>query len=171
MPELRPRAPRPAGRVAIARPLVPVVAALILCLLCRTVAADEPIEQRMDALFGEHERYLAFFQELKDAVIRDDRKAVAGLIHYPLDVFAGRRRTVVRTPAELLKRYHEVFNPNVIRAVTAQEPSALFANWQGVMLGNGQIWFSGVCAGKDRNTPCADKTIKVITVNTKAPGG
>lgn len=147
-----------------------IVAALILGLLCRTVSADEPIEQRMDALFGEHERYLAFFQELKGAVIRDDRKAVAGLIHYPLDVFAGGRRTVVRTPAELRKRYHEVFNENVIRAVTTQEPNALFANWQGVMLGNGQIWFSGVCAGKDRAEPCADKAIKVITVNTKAPG-
>jgi hypothetical protein len=37
------------------------------------------------------------------------------------------------------------------------------------MVGDGQIWFSGVCAGKDRDTPCADKVIKVITVNTKLP--
>jgi hypothetical protein len=146
------------------------VAALLLGLLCRTVSADEPIEQRLDALFGEHERYLAFFQELKDAVIRDDRKKVAGLVNYPLNVSAGGRRTVVRSRAELLRRYREVFNENVIRAVKAQEPDTLFANWQGVMLGDGQVWFSGVCAGKDRDTPCADKTIKVITVNTKAPG-
>jgi hypothetical protein len=146
------------------------VAALLLGLLYRTVSADEPIEQRLDALFGEHERYLAFFQELKDAVIRDDRKKVAGLVHYPLNVFTGGRRTVVRSRAELLRRYREVFNENVMRAVKAQEPDTLFANWQGVMLGDGQIWFSGVCAGKDRDTPCADKTVKVITVNTKAPG-
>jgi hypothetical protein len=66
--ELGPRAFRRPNRFA------PFVAALLLGLLCRTVSADEPIEQRLDALFGEHERYLAFFQELKDAVIRDDRK-------------------------------------------------------------------------------------------------
>ena len=162
--EVRPRASRRAGRGAS------FVAILLLGLLCGTVSADEPIEQRLDALFGEHERYLAFFQELKDAVIRDDRKKVAGLVNYPLNVFAGGRRTVVRSRAELLRRYREVFNENVIRAVKAQEADALFANWQGVMLGDGQIWFSGVCAGKDRATPCAVKAIKVITVNTKAPG-
>ncbi|HEX6775065.1 MAG TPA: hypothetical protein VF238_04410, partial [Methylomirabilota bacterium] len=73
MREVRPSAFRRAGGGAF------LVAALLLGLLCRTVSADEPIEQRLDALFGEHERYLAFFQELKDAVIRDDRKKVAGL--------------------------------------------------------------------------------------------
>jgi hypothetical protein len=162
--ELCPRAPWRAGSSAA------LLAALLLGLLGRAVSADEPIEQRLDALFGEHERYLAFFQELKDAVIRDDRKKVAALVHYPLNVFAGRRRMVIRSPAELLKRYHEVFNENVVRAIKTQEPATLFANWQGVMVGDGQIWFSGVCAGKDGNAPCADKTIKVITVNPKAPG-
>ena len=165
MRELRPRAPGRAGPSAV------FLAALLLGLLSRAVSADEPIEQRLDALFGEHERYLAFFQELKDAVIRDDRKKVAGLVNYPLNVFTGRRRMVVRSPAELLRRYREVFNDNVVRAVKAQEPDTLFANWQGVMVGDGQIWFAGVCAGKDRDAPCADKVIKVITVNTKAPGG
>ena len=52
---------------------------------------------------------------------------------------------VVRGSAELLKRYREVFNDNVVRAMKAQEPDTLFANWQGVMVGDGQIWFSG-CA-------------------------
>src|SRR4030095_13704119 len=90
--ELHPRAPGPAGRR-----FAFLVAALLVGLLGRTVSADEPIEQRLDALFGEHKRYLAFFQELKDAVIRDDRKKVAGLVHYPLNVFVGRRRLVVRS--------------------------------------------------------------------------
>ena len=145
------------------------VVAVALCLLARTSGAEEPIEKRMDDLFGEHERYLAFFQTLKDSVVRDDKKAVARLLHYPLDVFDERGRHVVRTPAEFLKHYHEVFNENVIRAVKAQEPATLFANWRGVMLGNGQVWFSGVCADKSRDQPCADKVIKVITINTNAP--
>jgi len=163
--ELRPRAPWRAGPSAVF-----LAGLLLLGLLSRAVSADEPIEQRLDALFGEHERYLAFFQELKDALIRDDRKKVAALVHYPLNVFAGRRRMAVRSPAELLKRYHEVFNENVVRAIKTQEPDTLFANWQGVMVGDGQIWFAGVCGGKDRGAPCADRTIKVITVNAKAPG-
>src|SRR5262249_1648020 len=62
------------------------VVAVALCLLARTSGAEEPIEKRMDDLFGEHERYLAFFQTLKDSVVRDDRKTVAKLLHYPLDV-------------------------------------------------------------------------------------
>lgn len=123
----------------------------------------------MDLLFGEHERYLAFFRELKDAVARDDRPAVAGLVNYPLSVFDGRRRTVVRSPAELLQRYPAVFNDNVVRAVKAQDAEGLFANWRGVMVGSGQVWFSGICPVRDGGKPCPDMTIKVIAVNTHAP--
>lgn len=124
----------------------------------------------MDLLFGEHEKHLAFFHELKESVVRDDKRAIAALVRYPLEVFVGGRRTVVRSPAEFVKRYHEIFNDNVVRAVKAQEADALFANWQGVMLGNGQVWFSGICAAKNRDKPCADMAIKVIAVNTNAPG-
>ena len=111
---------------------------------------------------------VANHQVLPDGEAVVERADVAGGHGHGLA--AGGRRTVVRSRAELLRRYREVFNENVIRAVKAQEPDTLFANWQGVMLGDGQIWFSGVCAGKDRDTACADKTIKVITVNTKTPG-
>ncbi len=29
-------------------------------------------------------------------------------------------------------------------AIAAQTYETLFANWQGVMIGNGELWFSGV---------------------------
>ena len=173
VPKFRFRAPpSAAGRATSAWRSVPLVALVLclLCLLCQASSAEEPIEKRMDVLFGEHERYLAFFQELKGSVVRGDKRAIAGLLHYPLDVFDGRRRTVVRSPAQFRKRYHEIFNENVIQAVKSQEPDALFANWQGVKVGSGQVWFSGICAGKDQDKPCASMAIKVITVNTKAPG-
>ena len=164
VPDARPRALR-----SSARRFTPLVA-LVLCLLGWTSGAEETIEKRMDFLFGEHEKHLAFFHELKDSVVRDDKRAVAGLVRYPLNVFVGGRRTVVRSPAELVKRYHEVFNDNVVGAVKAQEADALFANWRGVMLGHGQVWFAGICAAKNRDKPCADMAIKVIAVNTNAPG-
>ena len=147
------------------RPLL----ALVFCFLCQLVLAEESIEKRMDFLFGEHEKHIAFFHQLKDSVVRDERKKVAELVHYPLNVYIRDKHIIVRSKGEFLKRYREVFNENVVRAIKSQEAKDLFANWRGVMLGKGQVWFAGICIGREKGKECANMTIKVITVNTDAP--
>src|SRR5438128_2439322 len=117
---------------------------LVLSLLGQKAVADESIEKRLTLLFGENEKHLAFFRDLKAAVLRDDQSKVADLMNYPLDVFARGKRTIVRSRNEFLKRYRELMNDNVVRAIKTQESKDLFANYRGVMIGRGQVWFSGI---------------------------
>ena len=75
------------------------------------------------------------------AVQRDDRRAAAGLIRYPIrvDTTAGLRRY---TAAEqLLADYERIFTPGYRQAIAQGLPRNMFVRDQGAMLGDGQVWF------------------------------
>ena len=63
---------------------------------------------------------------------------------YPLRVRVGGRRVVLRNRRELLNRFDAVFNRKVRAALAAQKPEDLFRNWQGFMVGRGEVWFESL---------------------------
>lgn len=83
----------------------------------------------------------AFLAELKAALKSGDKKRVAGLVHYPLKVTSSHGNRVVRSSTEFVKDYDHLLTPLVTKAVEQQVPACLFANYQGVMIGDGEIWF------------------------------
>lgn len=83
----------------------------------------------------------AFLGELKSAIKSADKQKVAGLVHYPLEVNLVKGHRVVRTKAELVKDYDTIFTPGTRAAIEKQVPACLFANYQGVMIGDGEVWF------------------------------
>jgi hypothetical protein len=46
-------------------------------------------------------------------------------------------------------------------AVAKQTYATLFANWQGVSIGDGEIWFSGICS----NEACKQQTVRITAIN------
>jgi hypothetical protein len=61
----------------------------------------------------------AFVRGLQQAVARDDRRAVAAMIRYPLTVFAGGVRIPVSDASDLERSYEAVFSPT-LKLVIAQ---------------------------------------------------
>jgi hypothetical protein len=105
---------------------------------------------------------------LKQRVGKDDRAGVCALADYPLRVRRQRvgaqlkvTNGVVRNAADCLKSYSEIFNGKVIAAIKQQRFENLFVNYQGVMVGQGEIWMSSVPLNKSsgRFGP------RIITVN------
>jgi hypothetical protein len=101
----------------------------------------------------------AFLADLQTAVRAEDKQKIASMAAYPLVTFRGKERRSVRNRSEFLHRYGQIFTPDVTRVVLGQSPDCLFANWQGVMIGRGQVWFA--------DQP--DKSLKIISVNPGAP--
>ena len=93
----------------------------------------------LSANAGSVQKAYAFLADLQSAMKRDDRKRVARMVHYPLR-FYGKGRGKIRSSAELLRRYDEIFLP-VKEVVLIQKPENLFCNWKGIMIGRGEIWF------------------------------
>ena len=95
--------------------------------------------------------YQRFLTELQGAVRANDRSAVTGLISYPLRVnFAGQARSY-RNARAVQANYDRIFTPRVRSAILAQRFENLFGRDQGVMIGDGAVWFDRLC----RNTSCS----------------
>lgn len=95
--------------------------------------------------------YRRFLTQLQTAVRANDRSAVAGLISYPLRVnFAGQAK-YYRNARLVLADYERIFTPRVRSAVLAQRFEDLFGRDQGVMVGDGAVWFDHIC----RNSSCS----------------
>ncbi len=112
----------------------------------------------------------AFLTSLQTAVRSDDRRRVAKLVHYPLRVNRATAASVgsaaptprnVENAAAFVQGYGTIFTPKVREAVLRQDPAKLFRNAQGAMIGNGEVWFAGVC----RTPGCAHPVLGVTAVN------
>lgn len=123
--------------------LVVVVAALIApATAAAQTAAD--VDASLDGLFGAHQPYHAFFDALKKAVAADDKAAVAAMVDYPFQARIDGKAIELRDAAHFIADYDKIVTAKVKDAVARQTYAALFANWQGVMIGDGEMWFSGV---------------------------
>lgn len=98
----------------------------------------------------------AFLTELQNAVKAEDKAKVAAMIAYPLLVIHGDRKTRIKSKAEFLSQYATIFDAHVRQAIAQQSAKCLFGNYQGAMIGNGEVWF--------REQP--DGTMKIVTVNS-----
>ena len=97
-----------------------------------------------------------FFHNLQEAMARGDRVRIASMVSYPISVMIAGRKVRLRNRAEFLRRYNAAINLRVKQAVAEQNVENLFVNYQGVMIGDGEIWF---------NQPSRSKLIKIIAIN------
>lgn len=138
-----------------------IAAAVLACLLpvgaWAQSAAD--MDKSLDALFGGHKPYADFFARLQTAVASGDKATVAGLVDYPFQARIGGKAVKIKDAAHFSADYDKVITAKVKAAVAKQTYATLFANWQGVMIGDGEIWFSGV--GKDAN----HMAVKITAIN------
>jgi hypothetical protein len=83
----------------------------------------------------------AFLSSLITSVKAGDRAKIAAMVQYPLNVNTDKGHRSVRSSAEFVKAYNQLFTPAIKTAIEKQVPECLFANSQGVMIGDGEVWF------------------------------
>ncbi len=96
-----------------------------------------------------------FLKELKDVVRKNDAKKLSTLLKYPVSVFAKNRDSKILDEVEFVRSYSLIITPEIKKAVLDESPDCLFANYQGVMIGRGEIWFQWQASGR----------MKIITIN------
>lgn len=78
-------------------------------------------------------------QDLKSKSYTD---FLQGDIAYPLRVNHKGKTTVYNNSEQLQPDFNKVFTKPILAAIIKQDPFELFANFQGVMIGGGQVWFN-----------------------------
>jgi len=132
-------------------------------------AKDKTQEMRdiLDKAYGKHEIYENFYHALVESIIRGDSTAVAKMNLYPLRTISNSGTVFIQSQKEFLENYDTIIDGDILNAVTQQSFTDLFVNSNGMMIGLGEIWFSGICVGTEKFKECDVIEIKVMTYNRK----
>lgn len=104
----------------------------------------------------------AFFEQIKKAVLADDAESLSKIIVYPLVIRPNGQTIKLENEADVKKSSGLIFTAKLKSAVRGQSPDSLFKNWQGIMIGNGDIWYSQI---GEATTNGQRWTYRVIAIN------
>ncbi len=135
--------------------------ALVLAVPCLKGQASEVDVLIQEVVGVDPKEAKAFFLAIKTEAAALDRLALVKRVAFPLTVdLKARRKVKLRNPAQLLKHFDEVFTPKVLGAIHGQAYENLFVNYQGMMIGSGEVWFTGL-KGPSGNFD----QLRIITIN------
>lgn len=107
--------------------------------------SDADVDLAIDTALGDHKTYRDVFDRLQQGIAADDKPAVAALVVYPLEVRIDGKQRKIRNADQFVASWDGIVTPEIVRVVSKQRYRDLFVNWQGVMLGDGQVWINGIC--------------------------
>jgi hypothetical protein len=119
------------------------------------------VNSYLDSEAGGHKPYEEFFTRLKTAVADGDKETVASMVDYPFHARIKGKAVKIRDQKHFVADYDQVITSKVKDAVAKQTYATLFANWQGVMIGDGEVWFNGICS----DDSCKQQTVKITAIN------
>lgn len=139
------------------------IMALVLTALCVTDStayatkniplnnSNKKIEQKMKIenryeLIGitNAKEFEKSFNTIKSLVKNNEKSKVANYVSYPLNVNKEDKKIKIQSKEDFIKNYNTIFTENVKKALLNQDVTKTFVNYQGVMVGSGEIWFTHV---------------------------
>lgn len=123
--------------------------------------SPEDMNARIDTLFGEHDSLANAFDALTQAVRDGDAAIVASFVKYPFKISLGGREVVLESEQDFIDNYDDIITPEIADIVGNQDYGALFANSDGVMFGNGEMWLTAICT----DDACASSNWTISAIN------
>jgi hypothetical protein len=117
-------------------------------------------DKSIDLSVGDHVQVQRLLTSLQSAVSSHNAPVVASLVHYPIKVNPGKRPFTVKNEKEFVKDYDRIITHDISDAILKQKYEGLFVNSQGAMIGDGEVWITGVC----RDKSCRQSDIKIGTI-------
>ena len=118
-----------------------------------TLEDTSPKNRYWVADFDDDDAVEIFANKFKEAVVNKDRNTVASMILYPTKAILKNKAVIINNEKGFLELYDDIFDKDLNSKIANADTHNMFANYQGVMLGDGEVWF-----GSDGNN------IKVIAV-------
>lgn len=100
--------------------------------------------------FDNPAEFEADFLTIQELVAKENKEAVAEYIQYPLNVYNTKEKINIQNKEELINHYNEIFTARVKNAFARQKLDNIFVNYKGVMVGQGEVWFTQSASSKNR---------------------
>lgn len=103
-----------------------------------------------------------FLSRLQSAAGANDKRAILQLVGLPLRVNFDAGPKTYHDRRSVERDFDLIFTPHVRQAILDQRADQLFTNYQGAMIGAGEIWFDESCA----NSSCSRRgPVRIRAVN------
>lgn len=145
--------------------LIPVVSAIMASaffISSPSGANEASVDQQIETLLGDAADYKELFYAFKVALEEGKSDIVVSLVNYPITVTIDGEEATYGSEQELLDAYDSVFTEAIIEAVSSQDYGTLFVNSEGVMIGNGEVWITGIC----EDSACTSATPRVSVIQS-----
>jgi hypothetical protein len=117
---------------------------------------------RVSSQDGRHRGDTTFFTDLKKVGSAGDKNAVARDDCYPITVSVGGTNVKRKSGKDFVTHYDHIFSEKTVSVIEKQTYAAIFANGQGIMIGDGESWNDGICLDHD----CTTQAVKIVTINS-----
>lgn len=89
-----------------------------------------------------------FASKIQGYIINNNKEKLAEEISYPINVKINGKSNKIQDKDEFIKNYDLIFNPNYKQAMTNAFTKYMFANYKGVMFGEGQynMWINEIAS-------------------------
>jgi hypothetical protein len=112
-----------------------LLAVFVVSVLCHAYALDH---------FPVTDADKKFLSEVVLAVNQKDTSWIANHMAYPLSFVSSNQTRLVKTEKEFAAVLKQNLTDNIRAKIVNDAKKPLFKNWQGVMAGDGVVWFSGI---------------------------
>ena len=149
------------------RPLFRTAIGLLVCsagrMLPQGAAAAQPNKAtNACAVIGyDKERVAVVLRALKQAAKSMTPDPIEPYIEYPFTARSPAGNIVIRSTKDLRRAFRRIFTDRVKAAILSQNLDDAFSNYQGVMVGNGEVWITEVC----REWECRDSKYIIRAIN------
>ena len=96
-----------------------------------------------------------FAGKIKSYVIENNKKGLAELINYPINVTIKGSKVSISNTEEFEQNYDDIMNNEFKERISKSYTKYMFSNYMGIMIGNGDIWFDY----------WADKGLQIYAIN------
>lgn len=98
-------------------------------------------EHRYSDFYGSDKEVENFVKHIKSSIMKNDKDWIANHVKYPLYTTLNNEKAIkIKNKQQLFDHFDQVFHKTFKEKIQTYCPCNLFHNYQGVMLGNGEIW-------------------------------
>jgi hypothetical protein len=101
-----------------------------------------------------------FVKRIKKSILENDKDWIANHVSYPIKVTVLKRRITIKNKQQLITNFDNIFYKGYRNKIKLCSPYNLFNNYQGAMLGLGEIWINNSPEARERKFD-----YKIISIN------
>lgn len=83
-----------------------------------------------------------FLDSAKKAILTNEPNIIANIFSFPMRLNSDKEKIIINSKKDFIINYNQIVTETIIELILKADINELFVNYQGFMIGDGEIWFN-----------------------------